>query len=401
MIIGEGYLRADGRKGIRNVVAVVYLVECAHHVARRVVDRADHPDVHLLGFPGCYPNDYSLRMMKTLTTHPNVGGVVLVSLGCEGFDREGLAAWIASSGRPVETVVIQEVGGTRGGIDGALAAVGRVQAEMARLEMRVPMHMSELSIGTICGGSDGTSGIAANPAVGRAFDRLIDAGATCIFEETGEMIGCEGAMSVRAASPEVADAINVSIENAENYYRAMGYGSFSPGNAEGGLSTLEEKSAGAYVKSGSRPINGVIRPTQQPDAPGLYLLDVVPAEPPRFGFPNISDNAEIVELMSCGVHLTLFTTGRGSVVGSAIAPVVKITGNPETYARMRDDMDVDAGRIMLGEASLDDLGGELFDLVLAIARGGLTKSEALGHREFILGYKSIDAVGPACHPRGR
>jgi altronate dehydratase large subunit len=399
MKVADGYLRTDGRKGIRNVVAVVYLVECAHHVARRVVDRADDEDVHLLGFPGCYPNDYSLRMMKALTTHPNVGGAILISLGCEGFDREGLAAAIAASGRPVETVVIQEVGGTRGGIDGALEAVRRVQALMRAGAVRVPMAMADLTIGTICGGSDGTSGIAANPAVGRAFDRLVDAGATCIFEETGEMIGCEDAMSVRAASPAVAAAINVSIHNAENYYRAMGYGSFSPGNAEGGLSTLEEKSAGAYVKSGSRAIDGVIRPGQQPDAPGLYLLDVVPAEPPRFGFPNISDNAEIVELMSCGAHLTLFTTGRGSVVGSAIAPVVKITGNPETYARMRDDMDVDAGRIMLGEASLDDLGDELFDLVLAVARGAQTKSEALGHREFILGYKSIDAIGPACHPR--
>ncbi|PCF91178.1 hydrolase [Sphingopyxis terrae subsp. ummariensis] len=401
MIIGEAFLRADGRKGIRNVVAVVYLVECAHHVARRVVDRADDPDVHLLGFPGCYPNDYALRMLKALVTHPNVGGAVLVSLGCEGFDREGLAAFVAASGRPVETVVIQEAGGTRSGIDAALQAVRRVQAAMRIDERRTPMTLAELSIGTICGGSDGTSGIAANPAVGRAFDRLIDAGATCIFEETGEMIGCEGAMSVRAASPVVAEAINQSIANAERYYRAMGYGSFSPGNAEGGLSTLEEKSAGAYVKSGSRPISGVIRPAQAPEGPGLYLLDVVPAEPPRFGFPNISDNAEIVELMSCGVHLTLFTTGRGSVVGSAIAPVVKITGNPETYARMRDDMDVDAGRIMQGEATLDDLGHELFDLVVAIAGGAQTKSEELGHREFILGYKSIEAAGPACHPGGR
>lgn len=401
MIIADGYLRTDGRKGIRNVVAVVYLVECAHHVARRVVDRADDPDVHLLGFPGCYPNDYALRMMKALTTHPNVGGAVLVSLGCEGFDREGLSAMIAESGRPVETVVIQEAGGTRSGIDVALAAVKRVQSAMRETEVRVPMTMADLSIGTICGGSDGTSGIAANPAVGRAFDRLIDAGATCIFEETGEMIGCEGAMSVRAASSEVAEAINVSIANAEIYYRAMGYGSFSPGNAEGGLSTLEEKSAGAYVKSGSRPIDGVIRPAEQPDKPGLYLLDVVPAEAPRFGFPNIADNAEIVELISCGAHLTLFTTGRGSVVGSVIAPVVKITGNPETYARMHEDMDVDAGRVMLGEATLDEVGDELFDLVLAIARGEHSKSEALGHREFILNYKSIDAVGPSCHPGGR
>jgi altronate hydrolase len=401
MIVANGYLRMDGRKGIRNVVAVVYLVECAHHVARRVVDKADDEDVHLLGFPGCYPNDYSLRMMKALTTHPNVGGVVLISLGCEGFDRAGLAASIFESGRPVETVVIQEAGGTRSGIDVALAAVRRVQTEMLRLERRVPMQLSDLTIGTICGGSDGTSGIAANPAVGRAFDRLVDAGAICIFEETGEMIGCESAMAARAASPEIASAIDTSIGNAETYYRAMGYGSFSPGNADGGLSTLEEKSAGAYVKSGSRPINGVIRPTQAPEGPGLYLLDVVPDTAPKFGFPNISDNAEIVELMSCGAHLTLFTTGRGSVVGSAIAPVIKITGNPETYARMQEDMDIDAGRVMLGEATLDQVGDDIFNLVLAIAGGAQSKSEDLGHREFILNYKTIDAVGPACHPGSR
>src|SRR3546814_18309968 len=137
----------------------------------------------------------------------------------------------------------------------------------------------------------------------------------------------------------------------------MGYGSFAPGNAEGGLSTLEEKSAGAYVKSGSRPINGVIRPTQIPDDPGLYLLDVVPDTPPKFGFPNISDNAEIVELMSCGAHLTLFTTGRGSVVGAAVAPVIKINGHPETFARQGEDRDIAAGRIHLGDATPAPAGG--------------------------------------------
>jgi altronate hydrolase len=399
--IANGYLRADGRKGIRNILPVIYLVECAHHVARRTVDQAQDDNVHLLGFPGCYPNDYSLRMMKSLATHPNVGGAVLVSLGCEGFNREGLAAAIADSGRPVETVVIQEAGGTRSGIDAALAAVGRVRAEMARQERRAPVQFSDLVVGTVCGGSDGTSGIAANPAAGRAFDRLVDAGAVCIFEETGEMIGCEGAMSVRAASPDVAEAITASIRNAETYYRAMGYGSFAPGNAEGGLSTQEEKSAGAYVKSGSRAINGVIRPTQRPEQPGLYLLDVVPDTPPKFGFPNISDNAEIVELMSCGAHLTLFTTGRGSVVGSAISPVIKITGNPETYQRMREDMDVDAGRVMQGEATIEQVGEDIFEMVQAVASGVPSKSESMGHHEFILTYKTIDAVGPACHPGRR
>lgn len=396
MIVANGYLRADGRKGIRNVLPVIYLVECAHHVARQAVERAQDDGVHLLGFPGCYPNEYAFAMLQSLTTHPNVGGAVLVSLGCEGFNREALAAAVAASGRPVEIVVIQEAGGTRGSIEAALAAIARVRAVMKQQERRAPVELADLTIGTVCGGSDGTSGIAANPAVGRAFDRLVDAGAVCIFEETGEMIGCETALSTRAASPEVAAAITTSISNAESYYRSMGFGSFAPGNAEGGLSTQEEKSAGAYVKSGSRPVKGVIRPTQSPEEPGLYLLDIVPQTSPKFGFPNISDNAEIAELMSCGAHITLFTTGRGSVVGSAISPVIKITGNPLTYKRMAEDMDVNAGRVLEGTATLDELGEEIFRLILEVAAGTATKSEALGHREFILTYKSVDTLGTLC-----
>lgn len=394
----NGYLRSDGRKGIRNIVVVAYLVECGHHVARRVVDLAADPTVQLVGFPGCYPNDYAERMMKALLTHPNVGGAVLVSLGCEGFNREAVADAVRQSGRPVETVVIQQAGGTGPAMSEGVAAVRRIRAIANDDAVLVPFAMSDLIVGTICGGSDGTSGIAANPAVGRAFDRLIDAGATCIFEETGEMIGCEAPMSVRAARPEVAAAIVASISKADAYYRQMGYGSFAPGNAEGGLSSQEEKSAGAYVKSGSRPINGVILPTEVPASPGLYLLDVVPEGPPKFGFPNINDNAEIVELMACGAHLTLFTTGRGSVVGSAISPVIKITGNPETYAHMQGDMDINAGKVLAGSASIDDIGNEIIDCVAAVVAGVPSKSEALGHCEFVLTYKTVGPVGPASHP---
>lgn len=399
MISSTGYLRDDGRKGIRNVIPVIYLVECAHHVAREAVYRTGDAHVHLVGFPGCYPNEYASRMLVALGTHPNVGGAVLISLGCEGFDREGLAAAIASSGRPVETVVIQNSGGTRLSIDAAGAAIARVRTAMKKRERRVPVRVSDLTVGTVCGGSDGTSGIAANPAVGRAFDRLVDAGAICIFEETGEMIGCEGALSARGATPEVSEAIWQSIRRAADYYRAMGFGSFAPGNAEGGLSTQEEKSAGAYVKSGGRPIRGVIRPTDLPREAGLYLLDIVPESPPKFGFPNIADNTEIGEIMSCGAHLTLFTTGRGSVVGSAISPVIKITGNPHTYERMEDDMDVNAGRILDGTATIDAVGDEIYSLVLKMASGWTSKSEQLGHREFLLTYKSADAVGGLCETR--
>jgi altronate hydrolase len=393
----EGFLRADGRKGIRNVVAVAYLVECAHHVARRIVDKADDPDIHLIGFPGCYPNAYAGKIMRAIATHPNVGGMVLVSLGCESFDRDGLREAVEESGRPVELLVIQEEGGTAATIERGLAAVERVRAAAAETP-RAPMRVDELVVGTICGGSDGTSGITANPAVGRAFDRLVEEGATCIFEETGELIGCQTIMARRAIAPELGRELEACVEKAERYYTTMGFGSFAPGNAEGGLTTLEEKSMGAYSKSGSSPISGIVKPGDVPPSGGLYLLDIVPDGEPRFGFPNISDNAEIVELIACGAHLTLFTTGRGSVVGSAISPVVKVCANPETARRLAADMDIDAGRILEGEATLAEVGEEIHAKVLAVASGERTVSEALGHREFILTYKAFEPLGPSCLP---
>jgi altronate dehydratase large subunit len=393
----RGFLRADGRKGIRNVVVVAYLVECAHHVARKIVNRADDLDTHLIGFPGCFPNAYALRMMQSLCTHPNVGGVLLISLGCESFNREALRRAALASGRPVELLVIQESGGTASTIAAGAEAVARLRAKADETPV-VPMGMDELIVGTVCGGSDGASGITANPAVGRAFDQLVDLGAACIFEETGELIGCERIMADRAVTPELGEAIVASVDKAARYYTTMGFGSFAPGNAEGGLTTQEEKSMGAYSKSGSSPISGLIKPGDVPPAGGLYLLDVVPDGEPRFGFPNISDNAEVVELIACGAHLILFTTGRGSVVGSAISPVIKICTNSETFNKLRGDMDIDAGRVLEGTATLDDVGDEILQNIVAVGSGERTCSEALGHQEFILTYKVFEPIGPACLP---
>jgi len=232
-------------------------------------------------------------------------------------------------------------------------------------------------------------------------DRLVAAGGTAVFEETGELIGCEHHMAQRAVTPELGVEIVARVAKAADYYTAMGHGSFAPGNAEGGLTTLEEKSLGAYSKSGSGPIHGVVTPGQLVPTRGLYLLDVVPEGTPRWGYPNINDNAEIAELVACGAHLVLFTTGRGSVVGSAISPVVKVCANPETYRRMSDDMDVDAGRILEGRAGIDDVADELLALVLATAAGAPTASEDLGHQEFVLTYKSSEPTGPACLPMAR
>nr|WP_254722413.1 UxaA family hydrolase [Gilvimarinus xylanilyticus] len=393
----RGYPRADGRKGIRNVVVVAYLVECAHHVSRRIVTQADHSEVHLIGFPGCYPNEYASEMMRAICTHPNVGAALLVSLGCESMDRDALLQTVRESGRLAELLVIQETGGTASTI---AEGVQRVQQMRTQLDAQqpVPMAIEELVVGTICGGSDGTSGVTANPAVGRCFDALVADGAACMFEETGELIGCENIMADRAATPELGKLIQECVAKAERYYTTMGFGSFAPGNADGGLTTLEEKSMGAYSKSGSSPITGLIKPGDVPPTGGLYLLDVVPDGEPRFGFPNIADNAEIVEMIACGCHLTLFTTGRGSVVGSAISPVIKICANPDTYQRLSGDMDVNAGKILTGEATLDEVGQEIYQCVLDVATGGQSVSEALGHQEFILTYKSFEPIGPGCLP---
>jgi altronate hydrolase len=399
ILTDHAYLRADGRKGVRNTLVVAYLVECAHHVAREIAYPFRERDVHLIGFGGCYPNDYAARMMRALCTHPNVGGVLLLSLGCESFNRSALREAIAASGRPVETLVIQQSGGTRRTIAEGRRAVEQMLAQFAAVP-RGPMRLDELIVGTVCGGSDAASGITANPGIGRAFDLFVEQRAACIFEETGELIGCEDIMAARAATPELAVLLRTSVEKAARYYAVLGHGSFAPGNAEGGLTTQEEKSMGAYAKSGASRISGLLKPGDVPPRGGLYLLDVVPDGDVRFGFPNINDNAEIAELIACGSHLILFSTGRGSVVGSAISPVIKVCANPETFRCLGDDMDIDAGRILEGRASLDEVGREIFELALAVARGAPTKSETLGHQEFVLTYKSFEPLGPGCLPAG-
>ncbi|MCC9620386.1 UxaA family hydrolase [Thalassospira sp. MA62] len=393
----QGYLRADGRKGIRNTIVVAYLVECAHFVATKIAAGFDEADVQVIGFPGCFPNEYAAQMMERLCTHPNVGGVLFVSLGCESFDKVRASGAVAKSNRPVETLIIQRSGGTAKTVETGRAWIRKTLDQVAKVP-RATMGVDELIIGTICGGSDGTSGISGNPAAGKAFDLLIQEGAACIFEETGELISCEDIMAERAITPELGEELRKAVQKAERYYDTLGFGSFAAGNAAGGLSTIEEKSLGAYVKSGDSQISGLIKPGDVPPKGGLYLMDVVPDGDVRFGFPNISDNAEIVEMIASGAHVTLFVTGRGSVVGSAISPVIKICANPDTYRALEGDMDVNAGDIIEGKRSIEEVGQEIRDLVVHVASGAQTKSEALGHREFILTYKTFEPIGPSCLP---
>jgi altronate dehydratase large subunit len=392
----QGFARQDGRKGIRNRVLVAYLVECAHHVARAVSTPFEEDGTQLIGFPGCYPNAYAQRMMEALCTHPNVGAVLVVSLGCEQFNRPRLVEAVRASGRPCELLVIQKEGGTRATIEAGRSWVGRAIEEIEGVP-RAPFDLADLVVATECGGSDATSGLTANPAIGIACDHLVDAGGTAIFEELGELFGCEQHMADRALTPTLGEAIRAAMAKATRHYAALDQSSFGGGNITGGLSTIEEKSIGAYAKSGSRPIVGMLQPGTLPRRPGLHLMDMVPDET-KWGFANINDNATIVEQIACGAHVVLFSTGRGSVVGSAISPVIKICANPETYRRLADDMDVDAGRILEGRATLPEVGQEIFDLIRRVAAGEPTKSEALGHQEFILGYKSFEPLGPSCLP---
>jgi altronate hydrolase len=393
----RGWLRQDGRKGIRNYVLVAYLVECAHHVARAIAAPFEEQGVQLIGFPGCYPSDYADRMMRQLTTHPNVGAVLLVSLGCEEFRRRELNEWIAASGRPVELMVIQETGGTRSTTQNGRDWVRRALQQIESVA-RVDLAVGDLVVGTECGGSDGTSGITANPAIGVAVDHIVDHGGTAMFEETCELIGCEQHMAGRAATPALAQEIIAAVEKADVYYRDLEHGSFGGGNITGGLSTIEEKSIGAYAKSGTRPIVGLLKPGVPPTRHGLYLMDTVNDGGVRFGIPNINDNATVIEMVASGCHLVLFSTGRGSVVGSAVAPVIKVCANPQTYRKLADDMDVDAGRIIEGRGTLAEVGREIFELIQAVAAGAPSKSEALGHQEFILTYKTFEPLGPSCLP---
>jgi altronate hydrolase len=393
----RGYLRADGRKGIRNVVVVAYLVECAHHVARKIAAPFEEAGAQLIGFPGCYPSAYAHRVIESFATHPNVGAVLIVSLGCEEFRRTALRQAVAASGRPVELLVIQKEGGTRATIEAGRAWLA-ARLEDAAAAPTVPLSFSDLVIGTKCGGSDGLSGITANPAVGAAFDRLHDLGATLVFEETSELFGCEDHMAGRAATPELGREIVAAVRKADAYHRALGQSSFGGGNIKYGLSTIEEKSLGAYAKSGSRAISGLIKPGDRPPRPGLYLMDTVSDGPVRHGYPNINDNQTITEMVASGAHMIVFTTGAGSVVGQAVAPVIKVVSNSRVFQRLADDIDINAGTIADGAETIAGVGERIVRSVVDLASGVPSRSEALRHQEFSLTYKTYEPLGPACLP---
>jgi altronate dehydratase large subunit len=386
----SGYPRPDGRIGIRNHVLVMYTVECAHHVADLIADAV--PGTEVVGFAGCYGDPYALRMLVELGTHPNVGGVLVISLGCESTNVADLAETMARRGQRVETLGIQAAGGTRLTVERGIAAASHLRAQADRVA-QAPMAFADLVVGVECGGSDGTSGLAANPVAGWAVDRLVEAGATAVFSELPELLGCDAVLLERAATPAVRDAIRDGLARAERLGRHLRTFAVSTGNLAGGLSTIEEKSLGALAKSGSKPIDGVLRTAERPPHPGLYLLDKVgDADAFLISHYEENDNDGLVTLLASGCHLLLFTTGRGSVVGSVVAPVIKICGNPRTSARMADNIDVNAGTVIDGMRSVADVGEELLDRIRLVASGERTRAEEWGHREYWIPYKP----GRAC-----
>ena len=256
------------------------------------------------------------------------------------------------------------------------------------------MSWADLVVGGECGGSDYTSGLAGNVVVGRFYDDLVEQGGTAIFEEIVEAVGLGDQLVARAATPEAARQLRETYDKAMAYCREVRQYSVSPGNFAGGLSTIEEKSMGAVIKSGSKPIEGVLKVSERPPHPGLWLLDSTP-DPHwmQFGITNPNDNEGLMDLISCGAQIVFLVTGRGNVVGSAVAPVIKVTGNSRTYARMNEDMDFDAGRVLAGKCSMEELKEEMKALVLKVASGTPSKAEGIGHREYFIPYKYQE---PSC-----
>lgn len=385
-----GYQRKDGRLGIRNRVLVIYTVKCAEFVAQKIVERADHLDVELIGFPGCTDNQYAVNMLISMIRHPNIGAVLAVGLGCEYIQPEWLADIATKEGKLSHWMFIQKEGGTQSTIEKGLAWVEWALKQLQDTP-RAEMRLKDLVIGAECGGSDYTSGLAGNAVVGRFYDKLVDLGGTAIFEEIVEAIGLRDMLVNRGETEEVRQQLSYTYDKMLDYCKSVRQYSISPGNFAGGLTTIEEKSMGALVKSGSRPIQGVTKVAVPPTKPGLWLLDSTP-DPywMQFGITNPNDNEGLMDLISCGAHIVFLVTGRGSVVGSAVSPCIKITGNHATFERMAEDMEFDASPILTGEMSRDAMAEELAVHVAEIASGVLSKSEAMGHKEFYIPYKYQD-----------
>ena len=376
-----GYKRPDGRVGVRNHVLILPASVCASDTTRIIAQQVTGA-VTFNNQQGCsqVAPDQQLTMdvMAGYAANPNVYGTVVVSLGCENCQMDLVVKAIEErTNKPLKQVIIQEAGGTLKAVDMAVRYAQEMVAEASMLQ-KEEFPISELIVGTECGGSDPTSGLAANPVIGEMSDRIVAAGGTSILSETTEFIGAEHILARRAATPEVHDRIFEIVHRYEAALRLVGEevreGNPSPGNKAGGITTLEEKSLGCIHKGGHSPINAVYDYAKQVQSKqGLVVMDT----------PG-NDPSSVAAMVAGGAQVVVFSSGRGTPTGNPIVPVIKITGNKLTFAKMEDNIDLDASPLIYGTKTLDDLGGELLQMVVDAACGKQTKAEALGYTEMAI-----------------
>ncbi|MCI8811266.1 MAG: UxaA family hydrolase [Oscillibacter sp.] len=376
-----GYKRPDGRVGIRNKVLILPASVCASDTTRIVAQQVVG-SVTFNNQLGCSQvasdQQFTMDVMAGYAANPNVYGTVVISLGCENCQMDLVVEAIkARTNKPLKQVIIQEAGGTLKAIDQAVRYAKEMVAEASMLQ-KEEFPMSELIIGTECGGSDPTSGLASNPLIGQLSDLIVAEGGTSILSETTEFIGAEHILARRAATPEVHDRIFEIVHRYEKALQLVGEevreGNPSPGNKAGGLTCLEEKSLGCIHKGGHSPVNAVYDYAKQVKAKqGLVIMDT----------PG-NDPSSVAGMVAGGAQIVVFSTGRGTPTGNPLAPVIKITGNRITFANMEDNIDVDASPIIYGTKTLEQMGEELLKLTQEVASGKQTKAESLGYTEMAI-----------------
>lgn len=377
----KGYRRPDGRVGIRNKVLILPASVCASDTTRIIASQVEQA-VTFNNQNGCsqVPSDqqFTMDVMAGYAANPNVYGTVVISLGCENCQMDLVVEAIqARTNKPLEHFVIQENGGTISTIEKAVRAARKMAIDASMIP-REEFPMSQLIIGTECGGSDPTSGLASNVLIGEVSDRIVEAGGTSILSETTEFIGAEHILAKRGKDDRVRQRIYQIVHDYEQAIRLVGHdvreGNPSPGNMEGGLTTLEEKSLGCIHKGGHATVNEVYDYAKQVDNNmGLVIMDT----------PG-NDPSSIAGMAAGGCQLCLFSTGRGTPTGNPIIPVIKITGNRVTYGNMRDNMDMDASPYIYGQKTLEQLGDELVAEMKQVADGKMTRAEALGYTEMAI-----------------
>ena len=377
-----GYRRKEGRPGIRNHVLILPACACGSESCRIVASQV-RGAVNIVFNTGCSDvaanTEMSQKILTGFALNPNVYGVVIIGLGCETVPHAKLREKIQSQcSKPVVSFGIQEEGGTLKTIAKAVRAAREMAAE-AGMQQKEKFPISELLLGIECGGSDATSGIASNPAVGNLSDRLVDLGASAMMSESIEWIGGEHVLARRAATPEIHDQIIKVCEDYEKHLLAAGQdcraGQPTPGNKTGGLSTIDEKSLGCIRKGGTRPIVEVLEQAQRPTKQGAIVMDTA-------GY----DISSVTSMAAAGCQAIIFTTGRGTPTGNAIVPVLKVTANEHTYSWMEDNMDVDLSGIIRGEASIEESGAMLLEKIHELANGRLTKAEAYGFSDIAIDH---------------